>query len=173
MTPSFSRALVAALGLAVLVPAPARKRRHSTRTRPRARGPGGRPPAPPDLGGEAALLGGDREFYIRPIERLGLPEVRLADGPLGVRNWGLSPSYPSTAGLAASWDTNAAQRFGSSMASDARARGVSVMLGPAVNMMRVPVNGRNFEYMSEDPYLAGVIATKVVRACRRAAWSRP
>jgi beta-glucosidase len=108
------------------------------------------------------MLGGDREFYIRPVERLGIPEVRLADGPLGVRNWGLSTSYPSTAGLAASWDSSVAERFGSSMASDARARGVGVMLGPAVNIMRVPVNGRNFEYMSEDPYLAGIIATQVV-----------
>jgi len=163
MTPSFSRALVAALGLAVLVD------RACAEATPLYKDKTAAPEARvedllPRLTSEEKLLllGGDREFYIRPIERLGLPEVRLADGPLGVRNWGLSPSYPSTAGLAATWDTNAAQRFGSSMASDARARGVSVMLGPAVNMMRVPVNGRNFEYMSEDPYLAGVIATNVV-----------
>jgi beta-glucosidase len=111
-----------------------------------------------------SLIGGDTDFSVTPVKRLGIPEVRFADGPLGVRNWGLSPSYPSTAGLAATWDTNAAQSFGTSIASDARARGVGVMLGPALNIIRVPVNGRNFEYMSEDPYLAGIIATRVVSA---------
>jgi beta-glucosidase len=108
------------------------------------------------------MLGGDREFFISPVPRLGLPEVRLADGPLGVRNWGLSTAYPSTAGLAASWDPTLAQRFGAALASDARARGVGVMLGPAVNIARVPVNGRNFEYLSEDPYLAGAMARWIV-----------
>jgi beta-glucosidase len=109
-----------------------------------------------------SLLGGDREFYIRPIPRLGLPEVRMADGPLGVRNWGLSTAYPSTAGLAASWDTELGRQFGAALGNDARARGVSVMLGPAVNIMRVPTNGRNFEYLSEDPFLAGSCAAQIV-----------
>jgi len=108
------------------------------------------------------MLGGDREFYIRPIPRLGLPEIRMADGPLGVRNWGLAPAYPATAGLAASWDTDLARQFGGSVARDARQRGVNIMLGPAVNIARVPVNGRNFEYLSEDPYLAGSVAVQIV-----------
>jgi beta-glucosidase len=109
-----------------------------------------------------SMLGGDREFYIRPIPRLGIPEVRMADGPLGVRNWGLSTAYPSTAGLAASWDTDLARQFGAAVANDARARGVSIMLGPAVNIMRVPTNGRNFEYLAEDPFLAGAMARWIV-----------
>jgi beta-glucosidase len=109
-----------------------------------------------------SLLGGDRDFYIRPIPRLGLPEVRMADGPLGVRNWGPSTAYPATIGLAASWDGDLAMQFGASVGSDARARGVGIMLGPAVNINRVPQNGRNFEYLSEDPYLAGSVAAQIV-----------
>ncbi|HZZ18844.1 MAG TPA: glycoside hydrolase family 3 C-terminal domain-containing protein [Opitutaceae bacterium] len=164
MTLPRSRALVAALGLAVLAC------RASAQAEPLYKDKSAAPEARvddllPRLTAEEKMLiiGGDTDFSIMPVARLGIPEVRFADGPLGVRNWGFSPSYPSTAGLAASWDTNVAERFGSSIASDARARGVGVMLGPAVNIMRVPVNGRNFEYMSEDPYLAGIIATDVVK----------
>jgi beta-glucosidase len=109
-----------------------------------------------------SLLGGDRDFYIRPIARLGLSEVRMADGPLGVRNYGPSTAYPATIGLAAAWDGDLAREFGASLGNDARARGVGIMLGPAVNITRVPQNGRNFEYLSEDPYLAGSVAAQIV-----------
>ena len=109
-----------------------------------------------------SLLGGDRDFYIRPIARLGLPEIKMADGPLGVRNYGPSTAYPATIGLAASWDPDLAREFGAAVGSDARARGVHIMLGPAVNINRVPQNGRNFEYLSEDPYLAGSVAAQIV-----------
>jgi beta-glucosidase len=109
-----------------------------------------------------SILGGDREFYIMPIPRLGIPEVKMADGPLGVRNYGPSTAYPATIGLAASWDAGLAKDYGASVGSDARARGVGIMLGPAVNINRVPQNGRNFEYLSEDPYLAGVFASQIV-----------
>jgi beta-glucosidase len=109
-----------------------------------------------------SMLGGDRDFYIRPIPRLGLPEIRMADGPLGVRNYGPSTAYPATIGLAAAWDGDLAREFGASVGSDARARGVNIMLGPAVNINRVPQNGRNFEYLSEDPYLAGSLAAQIV-----------
>jgi beta-glucosidase len=109
-----------------------------------------------------SMIGGDRDFYIRPIPRLSLPEVKMADGPLGVRNYGPSTAYPATIGLAATWDTGLAREFGASVGNDARARGVGIMLGPAVNINRVPQNGRNFEYLSEDPYLAGAFATQIV-----------
>ncbi|HEY4988977.1 MAG TPA: glycoside hydrolase family 3 N-terminal domain-containing protein, partial [Opitutaceae bacterium] len=109
-----------------------------------------------------SLLGGDREFYIRSIPRLGLPEIRMADSPLGVRNYGPSTAYPAAVGLAASWDVALAKEFGASLGSDARARGVHIILGPAVNIIRVPQNGRNFEYLSEDPYLSGSFAGQIV-----------
>ncbi len=110
-----------------------------------------------------SLLGGDRDFYIRPIPRLGLPEIKMADGPQGVRNYGQSTAYPATISLGASWDPELAREFGAAVGSDARARGVGIMLAPAVNINRVPQNGRNFEYLSEDPYLAASLAVPIVQ----------
>jgi beta-glucosidase len=108
------------------------------------------------------LLGGEHDLYIKPIARLGIPGVRMSDGPQGVRCYGPSTAYPATISLGASWDPDLAREFGASMGSDARARGVGIMLAPAVNINRVPQNGRNFEYLSEDPYLAGSIAAQIV-----------
>ena len=109
-----------------------------------------------------ALIGGDKSFFIREIPRLGLPAVKMADGPLGVRNYGPSTAYPATIALAASWDTALAQSFGESLARDARARGVHIILAPAVNINRVPQNGRNFEYLTEDPLLASAFAVSII-----------
>jgi beta-glucosidase len=115
------------------------------------------------LAEKLSLLGGDRDFYIRPIARLGLPEIKMADGPLGVRNYGPSTAYPGTIALAASWDAGLGREYGASVGSDARARGVNIMLGPAVNINRLPMNGRNFEYLAEDPFLAGRFAVAIVK----------
>jgi beta-glucosidase len=109
-----------------------------------------------------SILGGVGEFDIRGVPRLGIPEIRMADGPLGVRNFPPSTAYPATVGLAASWDPDLATRFGASLGSDARARGVHVVLAPAVNIIRVARNGRNFEYLSEDPFLAAAFAAQIV-----------
>lgn len=109
-----------------------------------------------------ALVGGFHDFSIAAVPRLGLPEVRMSDGPLGVRNYGPSTAYPATVGLAATWDADLGREFGASLGRDARARGVDVLLAPAVNIMRVPQNGRNFEYLSEDPYLAAAFARQIV-----------
>ena len=109
-----------------------------------------------------SLITGDREFYIRPIPRLGLPEIVMADGPLGVRNYGQATAYPATIALASSWDTALAQAFGTAMGHDCRARGVHILLAPGVNIERVPTNGRNFEYLSEDPFLASRFAVAVI-----------
>jgi beta-glucosidase len=87
----------------------------------------------------------------------------MSDGPLGVRNYGDAPAYPGTIALAASWDTELAGAFGASVGSDARARGVHIMLGPALNINRLPMNGRNFEYLAEDPFLAGRFAVAIVK----------
>jgi beta-glucosidase len=109
-----------------------------------------------------SIIGGDRDFFVRPIPRLSLPEVKMSDGPLGVRNYGPSTAYPATVGLAATWDASLARDYGAAVGRDARARGVGIVLAPAVNIIRVPQNGRNFEYLSEDPYLAGVFASQIV-----------
>ncbi|HEY4079815.1 MAG TPA: glycoside hydrolase family 3 C-terminal domain-containing protein [Burkholderiaceae bacterium] len=110
-----------------------------------------------------ALIGGDRDFYIRAIPRLGLPEIRMADGPIGVRNDTRSTAYPASVALAASWDVGLANDFGTALGRDGRARGVHIQLGPAVNIQRVPQNGRNFEYLSEDPFLAARFGVAIVK----------
>lgn len=110
-----------------------------------------------------AYIGGDRDFFIRPIPRLGIPEIKLADGPLGCRNWGPSTAYPATTALAASFDDSLAREVGASIGRDCRARGVHILLAPGVNLQRSPLNGRNFEYLGEDPLLAGKIGAHYVR----------
>lgn len=109
-----------------------------------------------------SLLGGDRGFYIRAIPRLGLPAIKMSDGPIGLRNDGRSTAYTAGIALAASWDSALARAVGASMGRDARARGVNILLGPAMDIYRVPQNGRNFEYLGEDPFLAAQLAAPVV-----------
>jgi beta-glucosidase len=99
------------------------------------------------------LIGGVDEFYIRGNQRIGLPRLKMADGPFGVRNYGPSTTFGGI-GLAANWDSDMARRVGKVIGEDARARGVHFMLGPGVNIYRAPMNGRNFEYFGEDPFLA-------------------
>jgi beta-glucosidase len=100
------------------------------------------------------LVGGVDNFYIRGNRRLGLPALRMADGPLGVRKLGPSTAYAGGIALAASWDEALAKRVGTMIGKDARARGVHFLLGPGVNLYRAPLCGRNFEYFGEDPFLA-------------------
>ena len=102
------------------------------------------------------LIGGVDDFYIRANEKIGLPRLKMADGPVGVRNYGPSTVFGGI-GLAATWDPEMAARIGATIGQDARARGVHFMLGPGVNIYRAPLNGRNFEYFGEDPFLAACI----------------
>src|SRR6185437_15052186 len=97
------------------------------------------------------LIGGADEFYIRGNKRVGLPRLKMADGPFGVRNYGPSTTFGGL-GLTATWDTELIKRMGMVIGQDARARGVHFMLGPGVNIYRAPMNGRNFEYFGEDPF---------------------
>jgi beta-glucosidase len=108
------------------------------------------------------LLGGINGMFTRPIPRLGITSLKMSDGPLGVHDYGPTTAYPAGIALAASWDTNLARRVGVSMGRDARARGVNIVLGPGLNIYRAPMNGRNFEYFGEDPYLASRMAVSVV-----------
>ena len=108
------------------------------------------------------IIGGINDFCIQAIPRLGLPALRMSDGPLGVHDYGPTTAYPAGISLAASWDTELARRVGESMGQDARARGVHFILAPGMNIYRAPMNGRNFEYFGEDPYLASRMAVSVV-----------
>lgn len=108
-------------------------------------------------------IGGYENWYIRAIPRLGLPAVRMADGPQGVRNNTRSTLYPSGIAAAATWDRALINQMGVSLGKDSRARGVHVLLGPGANIYRSPLCGRNFEYFGEDPYLAGEIAVSYIK----------
>ncbi len=108
------------------------------------------------------LIGGEDEMFIRAVPEIGFPRLKMSDGPLGVRTWGPSTAYAAGAALAASWDPELAQRVGASLGLDARARGVNFLLGPGVNIYRAPMNGRNFEYFGEDPYLTSRIAVNYI-----------
>jgi beta-glucosidase len=105
-----------------------------------------------------AMIGGVDGFYVRAYPSLGLPALKMADGPMGVRNYGPATAMPGGINLAATWDPALAKQVGEQIGRDARAKGVNFLLGPAVNIYRAPMNGRNFEYFGEDPYLASQIA---------------
>ena len=109
------------------------------------------------LAQKIGLLGGSEGMYIRAVPAIGLPRLRMSDGPVGVRTWGPSTAFTAGIGLAATWDPDLAERVGKALGEDAQARGVQFLLGPGVNIYRAPLNGRNFEYFGEDPYLSARI----------------
>ncbi|MRX39435.1 glycosyl hydrolase [Flavobacterium sp. LC2016-23] len=121
------------------------------------------------------MLHGNSMFSTGGVKRLGIPELKMADGPLGVReeisrdNWapaGLTNDfatyYPAGGGLAATWNTEMAHTFGSSLGEELRARDKDMLLSPAINMVRTPLGGRTYEYMSEDPFLNKKIAVPLI-----------
>ncbi len=106
--------------------------------------------------------------YLPGVPRLDIPPLRLVDGPMGIRAGGFeeplaATAFPASISLAATFDPGLARRQGAAMAREAKARGQDAVLGPGVNLIRVPQGGRNFEYLSEDPTLAAVQAGAVVR----------
>ena len=109
------------------------------------------------------LLGGTDGFFVRAVERLKFPRLKMADGPLGVRNFGPATAMAGGVSLAATWNPQLAERVGTEIGRDARAKGVHFLLGPGVNIYRAPMNGRNFEYFGEDPFLASRIVVGYIR----------
>src|SRR5713101_9953082 len=109
------------------------------------------------------LLGGVDGFFTRSLPRLGIPRLKMADGPIGVRNFGPATTMAGGIALAATWNPQLAEQAGAEIARDARAKGVHFLLGPGVNIYRAPMNGRNFEYFGEDPFLASRLAVAYIR----------
>ena len=109
------------------------------------------------------LLGGVNSFDVRGYADLGLPSLATADGPVGVRNDGPATAMAGGISLASSWDPELAERVGTELGRDARAKGKHFLLGPGVNIYRAPLNGRNFEYFGEDPYLGSRIAVAYIK----------
>ncbi|MDR3344569.1 MAG: glycoside hydrolase family 3 C-terminal domain-containing protein [Oscillospiraceae bacterium] len=126
---------------------------------------------------KAALVSGLDAWRLKPLERLGLPKIAVSDGPHGLRKQSDEPGagnddskvtvcFPSGAGMAASFNRELLAEIGETLALEARAENVNVILGPAANMKRSPLCGRNFEYFSEDPYLAGELAAAYINAAQ-------
>jgi beta-glucosidase len=121
---------------------------------------------------KAALCTGASPWTTTPVERLGVPEMTVSDGPHGVRrvadvnDWfaGSLPAtcFPTASCIASTWDVDLIHALGQALAEECIALKVDVVLGPGTNMKRTPLGGRNFEYYSEDPYLAGQMAASFI-----------
>ena len=127
---------------------------------------------------KATLLSGSGWMESAPIDRLGIPAIKMADGPMGVRSWAGSSaitnstsnpvkvettSFPAGVAMAATWDTALVQREGQAIAQEVKALGRDMILGPTVNINRQPLWGRNFESYGEDPYLSGQIGVAYIK----------
>ncbi|MCL5027806.1 MAG: PA14 domain-containing protein, partial [Bacteroidetes bacterium] len=107
------------------------------------------------------MLGGTG-FATKPNKRLGIPELRMSDGPLGVR-WDSSTAFPSGICMAATWDTSLINIIGKSIGEELKGKGRDAILGPCVNIARIPMGGRNFESFGEDPYLDSRMAVSYIK----------
>ena len=125
---------------------------------------------------KVAMLCGNGLFSSAGIERLGIPEIHYSDGPFGIReeisrkSWNAAgwtndsaTFFPTGSALAAAWNPDLAYKYGTGIGEEAKTRGKDILLAPAVNITRTPLNGRTFEYMSEDPYLNSRLAVNYIR----------
>jgi beta-glucosidase len=124
---------------------------------------------------KASLCIGSDFWHTAPVERLGIPQIMVSDGPHGLRAQleeadhvgigGSAPAtcFPTASALGSSWNPELFRTVGEALGREAKKLGVSVVLGPGINMKRSPLCGRNFEYISEDPWLAGELATAMVQ----------
>ncbi|MFZ0308017.1 MAG: glycoside hydrolase family 3 C-terminal domain-containing protein [Candidatus Sulfotelmatobacter sp.] len=113
------------------------------------------------------LISGDTPFRTHPVPRLKIPFFQMADGPVGAHIPAPTIAYAAGIGLAASWDRPLALRIGEELGRDCRSRGAVFLLGPGVNIYRAPMNGRNFEYFGEDPFLASQIAVSYIQGVQK------
>jgi beta-glucosidase len=124
---------------------------------------------------KVSLCSGKDFWQTQNLDRHGIPSIFLSDGPHGIRkqaasadHLGLNESlkatcFPTAAGMANTWNTELAEHMGGCLGLEAKSQGVNVLLGPGLNIKRNPLCGRNFEYFSEDPYLAGKMAAAYIR----------
>ena len=109
------------------------------------------------------LLGGIDSMYTHAVPGIDLPRFKMSDASVGVRTWGPTTAYAGGVALAASWDPELARKLGAALGKDARARNVNFLLGPGVNIARSPIGGRNFEYLSEDPFLNSILVVPFIQ----------
>ncbi|MBP7358387.1 MAG: glycosyl hydrolase, partial [Prevotella sp.] len=126
------------------------------------------------------ILHAQSKFTTPGVPRLGIRELHYSDGPHGVRaevdwnswntaNWNNDSivAFPSLTCLASTWNTDISHLYGNAVSEEFAFRNKDVMLGPGTTIARVPLNGRNFEYMGEDPYLAGEMATPYIQSAQK------
>ncbi len=120
---------------------------------------------------KVSLVHANSRFGVAGVPRLGIAELRMDDGPMGVReessSWqtqidDFATAMPATLGLAATWNTDLAVAYGSVIGQEAKQRGKNIMLGPSLNIQRTPLCGRNFEYLGEDPFLTSRMAVHYI-----------
>lgn len=129
---------------------------------------------------KVALCHAQSKFSSAGVPRLGIPEIWMSDGPHGVRaeinwnDWGYAnwtndsiTAFPALTCLAATWNPEMSAKYGKAIGEEARYREKDVLLGPGVNIYRTPLNGRNFEYMGEDPYLASVMCVPYIQEVQK------
>ena len=129
---------------------------------------------------KVALCHAQSKFTSAGVPRLGIPELMMSDGPHGVRaeiewnSWNYAgwtsdsiTAFPALTALAATWNPEMAARYGRAIGEEARYREKDVLLGPGVNIYRTPLNGRNFEYMGEDPCLAGEMVVPYIQELQK------
>ena len=113
------------------------------------------------------LLSGFDAWHTNKIDRLGIPSIKMSDGPNGVRGDGnsgkSSACFPCAISIGSSWNLNLINTLGEELASEAKLKDVDVLLGPTINIHRHPLGGRHFECFSEDPFLTGKIAIEYVK----------
>jgi len=112
---------------------------------------------------QLAGLPDNRGMKTATNERLGIPDFKMSDGPIGVR-WDTATAFPSGVSLAATWDTSLASEYGKALAKETLFKGRNYILGPCINLHRLPTGGRNFESFGEDPWLAGRMAVAYIKA---------
>jgi len=112
------------------------------------------------------MLGGYKALGIHGIPRLGLPAIWCSDATSGLRCFPDGTAFPAGIAMAAAWNPVLIEQVGAAIGEEFRAKGVSIILGPGVNIYRVPTCGRNFEYMGEDPHLAGKTAAAYIRGAQ-------
>ena len=114
-----------------------------------------------------SLMSGFNSWYTNKIDRLGIPSIKMSDGPNGVRgdsNSGKSSAcFPCAISIGSTWDMDLINQLGIALGEEAKVKDVDVLLGPTINIHRHPLGGRHFESFSEDPFLTGKIATEYVK----------
>src|SRR5260370_42654443 len=117
---------------------------------------------------KVSLLAGTNMWHTVPVERLGIPSLKMTDGPNGARGAGSltggvkTTCFPAEISLASTWNTDLVGRVGQALADETKMKGAQVLLGPTVNIQRSPLGGRNFECFSEDPYLSARLAVAYI-----------